>query len=190
MNSMPLSFVCGGFHLGHPADPWPLPSPRATGPLAAQLAAAVQQGHLLWPRTFRSRAAALACRELLPPGECPALHGLYLPVDEVARMLDEDGGNQGGDELPVLQLLRAGTAVTAPAAATAGWDVLGFATDQCWCWLRYRQARAVAATLRIRESVDGLIGDGSAALAMCDELNGDELGAPVIWRRWWRTIEG
>jgi hypothetical protein len=167
-------FLFAGYFVGHPAERLRLP---ALPPAAARAR--------LSGRGFGAlEAAVLAAAACV---DTPAVHGLWLPKEDAARLLDEEAPAPG--ERPsalwrAVQLQRGG--LEQVIAEAAGWDVLAFAGDTCWRWRR-EAGRELLQQLAVAADDDDLIADGEAAVALAEALNGEELGPPAQWRRFWRT---
>jgi hypothetical protein len=175
--------VCGGFCLGDPAMPFAVPAAEAA--IATALARARQARLFLPPRLFVDLPAALSVAAIVAAD----VHGLWLPASDLPAVLDEEEPGPGVQRPAVLAILRrAGADLGPPAASHCGWDVLGFAGDDCWSWRILHSGPELAARYGIATSATDFLPDEGAAREVAGELNDDDLGPPVIWRCWWRTV--
>jgi hypothetical protein len=179
METLCDELVCAGFYLGHPAARAAMPA-AATAELLAELR---RTRRLVPPHAFRDLPAARAVAALGAPPP-PWIHGLWLPRDAADDLLEEEASAPSCGLPPAFRLLRQRLGPAAhDAPARIGYDVLGFAGATCCSWRTERAARAVATRLGIA-STDDLLAERERAEALAQELEDDDLGAPVLWRVW------
>lgn len=135
----------------------------------------------LRPRTFTGLEVAASIARTIGV----LVHCLWLASELAESPGDDD--DLAAESGWLWQILRRNLRPGTCQATTAGSDVLVLFGGESLAWNRERTGRTGARQLGIDE-IDGVLPDAAAAAALADLLNQDELGSPVVWHPWWRSV--
>ena len=168
--------LCAGFFLGHPATG---PQPEREASLRTLLAQLQDAGRYDPPGVFAELEAALLAARRVSTGIAP--QALWLSVGTVLRVRAEVDGTAVGR-----MLHRRCCAM--PAAVAAGHDVVGFGGDLRLSFAREDRGLEVCRELGLPPDPPPFLPNAATARRVAADLNSEELGAPVLWVRCWRTV--
>jgi hypothetical protein len=174
---IPADHVNAGYFVGHPAEPMP----ELPAEVREQLRELATARRFRRPRTFVDLEAAA---QIAGPVRA-SIHGLWLAEAEAADLRDDERDARRSDRR--WQLVRCAAAPRVCQPIRGGHDVLGPFGGEFLAWNRERTGRAAARRLGIDAGVE-FLPDSASAEALADLLNQDELGSPVVWRVWWRSL--
>lgn len=171
------TLVCAGYTLGHPAT---VPDPQRLAALAPVLAALEAAGRWARPALFFDLAAARDAAAQL--GGVLAPQGLWVPTTAVARLRREVRGTA------LDRMLAANHSGPLPPVVAGGHDVLGFGGDLVLSFVREDAGQDLCHRLALPIDPPPFLPDAATARRLVTALERDELGAPVLWVRCWRTV--
>lgn len=175
--SPPPDLLFAGYFVGHPATG---PDLGRCGPLGAVLRELAARERCHGRRVFTDLAAARQVACDAPGAQAP--HGLWLERPVAEQILAED------QDAAVAPLLRAGPGRAAEAPVAAGYDVLGIGGALILAWTSEDAGRRFGRSLGLQLEPVPFLPDGDAADELVALLDAEDLGAPVLWTRCWRTV--
>src|SRR5262245_42796477 len=169
--------IGAGYYVGHPAVG---PALHRDAPLAPVLAALHAAGRFSPPNLFHDLDAARIVARSAPGAHAP--QGLWLPQPGVGRLRREVA------DTPLAAILA--RAVTSPDddIVAAGHDVVGCGGELGRSFVREDAGRELCRQRSLPLDPPPFLPDAATARRLAAALNADELGAPVLWVRCWRTV--
>lgn len=176
--------LCGWF-LGHPAtgpDPGRDLPPHA--PLTAVLRELTAAGRYHAPGLFTDLDAVRSAARHAPGAFAP--QALWVPGERAREVQREVDGSALG---ALLARATPGPAHGDSAhLVAAGHDVLGFGSDLLLTFAREPEGQRLCRRLGLPPDPPPFLPDADTADALCAALDDEDLGAPVLWVRCWRTV--
>ncbi len=169
--------VCAGYFLGHPALG---PDPRRDPAMAPTLTQLATEGRYARPTLFFDLDAALQVARAT--GGVVAAQGLWLPLSVLGRVRREVAGT------PIATMLARDVRGPDAAAVASGHDVVGFGGELMLSFAREEAGQDLCRDLGLPSDPPPFLPKASVARRLAEVLNDDDLGAPVLWARCWRTV--
>jgi len=169
--------IGAGYYVGHPAVG---PALHRDAALASVLAALRDAGRFSPPNLFHDLDAARTVARRAPGAHAP--QGLWLPEPSLGRLRREVAST------PLAAILARGVTGPDDDVVAAGHDVVGFGGDLVLSFVREDAGRDLCRERSLPLDPPPFLPDAATARRLAAALNADELGAPVLWVRCWRTV--